>query len=262
MSNLRGKRVVVTRSDEQADDLCSKLEAIGGVPVRCPTIRIEPPPSWEQVGAALGDLEAYDWLVLTSANGVRSLFHGLDQLGIAADQLAATRVAAVGRVTAGVLAGHGLAVAYVPEVEGSRSLAETLPDVAGRRILVAQGEKADPILTKGLRARGAHQVDTLSVYRTVPIPPAGAALEELRRGVDVITFTSPSTVTGFVGLGPEWRKIAEGVIVASIGPTTSAAARACGFEVHAEAKERTMGALVDAVASQLVRAESRRPEVR
>jgi uroporphyrinogen III methyltransferase/synthase len=258
VSILRRKRVVVTRSDEQADDLCSKLEAMGGVPVRCPTIRIGPPSSWDPVEAALRGLEGYDWLVLTSANGVRSLLVGLGRRGIGAGRLAATRVAAVGRVTAAVLAGHGLAVAYVPEAEGSRSLAETLPDVAGRRILVAQGEKADPILATVLRSRGAREVDTLTVYRTVPVPPTGAALEELRRGVDAITFTSPSTVTGFVGLGPEWRKIAEGVIVASIGPTTSAAARACGLEVHAEASERTMGALVDAVARGFAREESSR----
>ncbi len=249
MSILRGKRVAVTRSDEQADALCSKLEALGALPVRCPTIRIGPPSSYEAVDAALRAVDTYDWVVLTSANGVRAVLARLEEIGVPTARLGGTKVAAVGRVTAGVLADHGIAVAFVPEVEGSRSLAETLPDVTDRGILVAQGEKADPILAKVLRGRGARRVDTRTVYRTIPIPPSGAALEELRRGVDAITFTSPSTVAGFMGLGQEWREIAHGVIVASIGPTTTAAGRARGFEVHAEARERTVGALIDALVS-------------
>mgnify|MGYP001186434493 CR=1 FL=1 len=248
MSILRGKRVAVTRSDEQADELCAKLEAMGAVPVRCPTIRIGPPTSYEAVDAALGAVGAYDWVVLTSGNGVRAVLARLEEIGVPAARLGSTKVAAVGRVTAAALAAHGIAVAFVPAVEGSRSLAETLPDVTGRRILVAQGEKADPILARVLRGRGARLVDVVTAYRTIPIPPSGAALEELRRGVDAITFTSPSTVAGFIGLGAGWREIADGVIVASIGPTTTAAARATGFHVHAEARERSVSALIDALA--------------
>jgi uroporphyrinogen-III synthase len=250
VSIVGGRRVVVTRADEQADELCSRLDAMGAVPVRCPTIRIGPPSSLVALDAALTALDGYDWVVLTSANGVRAVLDRLAAIGVLPARLGAARVAAVGRVTAGVLADHGIEVAFVPEIEGSRSLAEALPDVAGRRILVAQGEKADPILAEVLRARGTGRVDAVTAYRTIPTPPADAALQELRKGVDAITFTSPSTVAGFMALGPEWRELVRGVIVASIGPTTTAAARASGLEVHAEAGERTMGALIAALARE------------
>ncbi len=259
MSVLRGKRVAVTRADEQADELCSRLGASGAVPIRCPTIRIGPPASWGALDAALGALAGYDWVVFTSPNGVRAVFARLEQLGAPSAGLRAARVAAVGRVTAGVLADHGAAVAFVPAIEGSRSLGESLGDVADRRVLVAQGEKADPILARILRDRGAGRVDVVTAYRTIPEPPSGAALAELRKGVDAITFTSPSTLTGFMGLGPEWQELLRAVIVASIGPTTTAAARASGLEVHAEARERTMGALIDALASAIGARKERRP---
>lgn len=251
MNILGGRRVVVTRADEQADELSSRLEAMGAVPVRCPTIRIGPPSSYEAMDAALREIDGYDWVVFTSANGVRAVLDRLEEIGVASARVGAARMAAVGRVTAGVLADHGIAVAFVPDIEGSRSLAAALPDVTDRRVLVAQGDKVDPILVNVLRGRGARRVDAVTAYRTIPTPPSGPALRELRSGVDAITFTSPSTVAGFILLGPEWRELVRGVIVASIGPTTTAAARACGLEVHAEASERTMGALIDALASGL-----------
>ena len=249
MSALRGKRVAVTRSDEQAEELCTRLDALGAMSLRCPTIRIGPPSSWQAVDAALRALDTYDWVVVSSANGARAVLARLEEIGAPSPPLRTVRLAAVGRATAGVLAARGVPAAFVPSIEGSKSLAETLPDVAGRRILVAQGDKADSILATVLRGRGAHRVDRVTAYRTIPTPPTGAALEELRRGIDAITFTSPSTVAGFIELGPEWRNLADGVLVASIGPMTTATARASGLEVHAEARERTMSALVEALAT-------------
>jgi len=247
-SRLEGKRVVVTRPDDQARDLAALLEAAGAVPVRCPTIVIAPPASYAEVDAALARLGAHDWVVFTSANGVRSLLARADEREVDLRvELGEARVAAVGGTTSEVLTEHGVPVAFVPREATAASLGATLPDVEGRSVLLARGERADLALPRALEGRGA-RVSAVTVYRTLPVAPSGQGLEELRLGADVITFTSPSTVEGFVSLGPEWRSLARHAIVVTIGPTTTAAALAMGFGVHAEARDRSMSALVDAIA--------------
>jgi uroporphyrinogen III methyltransferase/synthase len=249
VSILSRRRVAVTRADEQADSLCAALEARGAVPVRTPTIRIAPPHSFAEVDDALGRIDEYDWLVFTSANGVRSVLERAAVLGVDLTDRA-PRIAAVGRVTAARLGESGLPVDFVPSVEGSAGLGDTLPEVEGRRVLLARGDQADASLPRTLRERGAH-VDSMTVYLTLPVAPSGAGLEELSIGVDAITFTSPSTVTGFVSLGPDWRGLIRRSVVATIGPATTAAAMTSGIGVHAEARERTTAALVEAVESAL-----------
>jgi uroporphyrinogen-III synthase len=244
MRSIEGKRVVITRADEQAGELAALLEAAGAVPVRAPTILIAPPASYAELDAALAGVRAHDWLVFTSANGVRSLLGRAEQLGVELR----TRVAAVGGTTSRALGERGVPVAFVPPEERASALGATLPDVEARSVLLVRGEKADPALARLLEARGAH-VAAVTAYRTLPVAPSGQGLEELRLGTDVITFTSPSTVEGFVSLGPEWRSLARHAIVVTIGPTTTAAALELGFGVHAEAHERSMSALVDAIAS-------------
>jgi uroporphyrinogen-III synthase len=241
VSSLAGKRVVVTRAADQAADLCARLEAAGAVPVRCPTIVISPPLSYDEVDRALASLGSFEWAVFTSANGVRFLLER-------ASLPAALRVAAVGKTTAAAMERHGISVAFVPTEEGAHGLAETLPDVEGRPVLLVQGDKSDHLLATELRVRGA-RVTTVVAYRTVPVAPSGAGLEALKEGADALTFTSPSTVEGFVALGPDWRGLARRAVVATMGPTTTAAALTRGLGVHAEARERSMDALVDAVAS-------------
>jgi uroporphyrinogen III methyltransferase/synthase len=242
--------VAVTRADDQADALCAALEAQGAEPVRTPTIRIAPPASFGELDAALAGLGDFDWLVFTSANGVRVALDRAAEIGVDTSALARRRVAAVGRVTAGALEARGVPVAFVPAHEGSSALGRALPEVEGRRVLLARGDKADPALGRILAERGA-QVEQMTAYLTVPMAPAGRGLEELSIGVDAITFTSPSTVAGFVSLGPDWRSLIRRAAVATIGPTTTAAAMTSGLGVHAEAKERTTAALVEAVAAAL-----------
>jgi uroporphyrinogen III methyltransferase/synthase len=251
VSALAAKRVVVTRADAQAAELCALLEAAGAVPVRCPTIVIAPPSSYAEMDAALSRLADYEWVVFTSANGVRYLLDRAEALGVTA-ALGSARVAAVGAVTGRALAARGAIAAFSPSVEGAEVLGRSLPDVAGRAVLLVQGRKAPPILARALAERGA-RVTRVPAYETVPTAPSGEGLVELRRGADALTFTSPSTVEGFVALGAEWRSLARRAIVATIGPTTTAAALSRGLGVHAEARDRTMGALVDALESVLGR---------
>jgi uroporphyrinogen-III synthase len=236
--------VAVTRAADQAADLCARLEAAGAVPVRCPTIVISAPLTWDEVDGALASLASFDWVVFTSANGVRSL---LDR-GMARGSWQGFRAAAVGRTTAAALEERGVPVAFVPAAEGAGDLGETLPEVEGKPVLLVQGDKSDPLLATALRARRA-RVTTVTAYRTLPVAPSGAGLEALREGADALTFTSPSTVEGFVALGPDWRGLARRAVVATIGPTTTAAALGRGLGVHAEARARSMDALVEAVAS-------------
>jgi uroporphyrinogen III methyltransferase/synthase len=221
------------------------------VAVRCPTIVIAPPATYAGMDAALARLADNDWVVFTSANGVRHLLDRAEALGLVS-ALAATRIAAVGAVTARGLAARGASVAFTPTGESAETLGDELPDVMGRSVLLIQGSKADPGLARRLEERGA-RVGVVGAYRTVPTAPSGDALKELREGADALTFTSPSTVEGFVALGPEWRGLARRAIVATIGPTTTTAALALGVGVHAEAGERSMSSLIEALESVLGR---------
>jgi len=247
VSALAGKRVVVTRAEDQAAELCELLEAAGAVPVRCPTIVIAPPLDHDELDAAIADLATYAWVVFTSINGVR-FFHERAAARGGVASFGSARVAAVGRRTAAALEKRGAPVAFVPIGQGAAALGETLPEIEGSPVLLVQGERSDPLLSRVLTGRGA-KVEAVTAYRTLPTAPSGEGLEALKEGADALTFTSPSTVDGFIALGPDWRGLSRRAVVATIGPTTTAAALARGVGVHAEAREPSMRALVDAVAS-------------
>jgi uroporphyrinogen-III synthase len=247
MSALEGKRVVVTRAEEQAAVLCELLEASGAVPIRCPTIVIAPPLVHDELDAALEELTGFAWVVFASMNGVRFFHERATARGRGA-WFGSGRVAAVGGRTAGALEQLGVPVAFVPVEQRAAALGGTLPDVHGRSVLLVQGERSDPLLARELMGRGA-KVTAVAAYRTIPTAPSGEGLEALREGADALTFTSPSTVDGFVALGPDWRGLARRAVVATIGPTTTTAALLRGLGVHAEASEPSMRALVDAVTS-------------
>lgn len=244
---LKGRRVVVTRAREQAEGLCLALEERGARPLRCPTIRLAGPEDPRPLDAALGRLASYDWIVFTSPNGVRFTVERMRELGLGIDALRDARIAAVGTRTARALAAVDVEASFVAPDAGSIPLAEALTPADGASILMARSDRADPVAGEVLRRRGARNVEEVVAYRTVPTAPEGETLDELRLGFDGITFTSPSTVHGFVALGPEWRRLVTGAIVATLGPTTTGAARKVGLVVE-EAKEKTMTGLVDALA--------------
>lgn len=247
MSALRGRRIVVTRAEHQASELVDALESAGAVALRCPTIAIGPPDSWADLDTALADLDGYRWVAFTSSNGVRAVVSRLAEVGRSPDELDGDRVAAVGSSTARALIDVGIRPAFVPRVERSRFLAAHLPDVEGARILLARADIADPAVAEMLRERRADRVDDVAAYRTRLRAPEGEALEELRRGVDGITFTSPSTVRGFLRLGEESARLLQGVVVATLGPAATGLARREGIDVTVEARVRNMSGLVDAL---------------
>jgi uroporphyrinogen III methyltransferase/synthase len=236
---LFGKRIVVTRAREQASELKRLLEESGAEVLQFPMISIEPPESWASLDRVLGG--KYDWLIFTSANGVRAYFERLGVRGLDARALAGTKIAAVGESTAADLRAHGIVADLVPEKFQSIALLPLLPD--GIRAAVIRAAEGRDELIDGLRRRG-NEVDLGIAYRTVA---STEGLDELRAEldrVDAITFTSASTVDNFFGaLGD----VAIHAKLASIGPTTSEALRRHGRAADIEAESASVQALHDAV---------------
>lgn len=250
-----GKRVLVTRAAHQAGKLSEALRALGAVPVEVPVLEILPPASFEPLDHALGALDRYQWLILTSANTVRVLADRAAQMG-ATLALPTLQVAAIGEATAAAARGAGLSVALAPESYVAESLVHAMAGkVAGQRILLARAQVARDVIHDALRAAGA-QVDVVDAYRNA-IP--AAAPELLRRalgdGLDAATFTSSSSVTHLAevaraaGFGFPFR----GVAAISIGPITTATLVDANWPPAREAAVFTIAGLVEAVAEHFAK---------
>jgi uroporphyrinogen-III synthase len=242
---LFGRRVVVTRTRRQASALSSRLHELGAEAVEVPTIAIEgPSDGGSGLRAAASRLASgdYDWLVLTSPNGVERLFeHVPDARAVHAE------VAAIGPGTAAALAERRIVADLVPERFVAEGLLEVFPPGPGR-VLLARAAVARDVLPDGLAASG-WEVDVVEAYRTVPTSLDDGQLEHVR-SADAITFTSSSTVEHFLAAaGPG----AVPPVVACIGPVTADTARRLGLTVDVEAAEHTIDGLVDALVGYLRR---------
>ncbi len=250
---LAGRRIVVTRAREQAGDLAQALTALGADVVTAPTIRIEPLADLAPLRAALADLTRYQWIVFTSQNTVRVVCDRLPEWGVSPQALTRIPVAAIGPATAEALAQRGVTATLVPPRFVAEAVVEEMVrrgDVGGKRILLPRALEARDALPEGLRARGA-VVDVIPVYRTVGEGGGdGSALAaEIMAGrIDVVTFTSSSTVRHFVDLvGPEAARSGR-YAAAVIGPVTAETARALGAGGRVlEAEEYTVPGLVSAL---------------
>jgi len=239
--SLAGLRIMVTRGDRQAAALADALTALGAEAVICPVIAIEP---IAVDPALLQDLGRYDWLVLTSANGVDRFRELLRDAG--RDFPAQLKVAAIGPETAGRATEAGMTPALVPPRFIAEELADALAAATapGARILLARAAGARDVLPEQLRVRGAH-VDVLETYRAVPPAGVGPRLAACLPGVDMITFTSSSAVRHFVDAMPG--ALADQVRIACIGPITAQTAHDLGLRVDIIAQEYTTRGLVDAI---------------
>jgi len=247
---LFGKRIVVTRARAQASGMRQKLEAFGAEVLQFPTIRIQPPVSWEEIDAAINRLETYDWLIFSSVNGVAAFFERLFSLGGDARRLGGKSVAAIGPQTAEAVRGFGIIPDLVPKDYKAEGLLEVFPGGNNRKILFPRARVAREILPETLRQRG-HQVDVIPVYETVMEDPDPKIKEELFAGkIDMITFTASSTVHNFVEImgGKESAQgIPASVKVASIGPVTSKTLRDFGLRVDIEPPLYTIDSLITAI---------------
>jgi uroporphyrinogen-III synthase len=253
---LAGRRVLVTRAAHQAGKLSEGLRALGAEPVEVPVIEIHPPESFAALDAALLALGSYDWLILTSANTVRAIGERATALGIALEQPAALKVAAIGAATADAARRAGLTVALVPKSYVAESLVAGLMErAASQTFLLVRAEIARDVIPDALRGAGA-LVDDVDAYRNV-MPEA--APERLRRalaeGIDAATFTSSSSVTHLAHAarvaGMPWPFA--GVAAVSIGPITSVRLRTSGWEPAVEANPSDVPGLVAAVVRLLGR---------
>jgi uroporphyrinogen III methyltransferase/synthase len=244
---LFGKRIVVTRAAGQADALSSRLRALGADAVELPTIEIRPAADYAPLDRAIAELASYDWLIFTSANGVRFFLDRLDRSSTDLRSLRA-RICAIGPATRAAVEALHLKIDLIGKEYVAESLLEAFAaqDLAGKRVLLPRAAVARDLVPAELTRRGAH-IDVVEAYRTEP--PADAperirALFASPHRPDCITFTSSSTVRNFVAAaGTEL----SGVHIASIGPVTSATARELGLTVATEALVFTVDGLVEAV---------------
>lgn len=250
---LEGRVVLVTRPAHQASQMTDRLEALGAQVVVMPAIEIAPPADTRPLDMALRDLENYDWVVLTSANGVEAVRRRMTELGIDKALLMFRRLAVIGPATAQALCSAFREPDLMPDEFVSESIAEALGDVAGRRFLLARADIARKDLARILTERGA-VVDEVAAYRIVkPVQPI--ALPD--QAPDTIALTSSSAVRGTKEALEEkglerWMREAE---LACIGPITAQTVRELGYEVAVMADEYTIPGLVKAIADHAQKTE-------
>ncbi|HSM59051.1 MAG TPA: hydroxymethylbilane synthase [Candidatus Sulfomarinibacteraceae bacterium] len=245
---LQGLRVVVTRARPQAPELADRLRALGAEPVLVPTIRIAPVADTTELDQAINSLSDYDWVIFTSVNGVSIFWERIEALGKGKAIFEDVRVSAIGPATGQALAEAGVEPDFVPDEFVAERIAEGLGDVEGLTILLPRAELARATLADMLVEQGA-RVEEIATYRTLPALISEDELAQLE-DVDLVTFTSSSTVRNFVDLvgGPkEVRRRVADAHVACIGPITAGTAAELEMPADIVAETYTMDGLVDAI---------------
>jgi uroporphyrinogen III methyltransferase / synthase len=255
---LRGKSVVVTRAVEQASSLTGPLAALGAEVLVMPVIAVTAPADWASADREIERLDDYDWIVLTSTNGVDALDRRMHQHGLRLADLSGKRVAAVGSATAVRLRELGVEPSIVPVRFRAEGLVDALREIgaaAGPKVLIPRAEEAREVLPDELRALG-FEVEVTPVYRVVTVPPPADVLDRLAAGtVDAVVFASGGTARRFAEVladaGMDAAEVLVGPVVASIGPVTTDALHALGIAVDAQAATSTSAALVEALVARL-----------
>lgn len=255
---LIGRRIVVTRPRAQAARLATLLEAYGAEVVTLPAIRIEPPDDYRLLDEAIACLDRFAWVIFTSANGVSAFRERLQTAGRDAGALTGARLAAIGPETAAALARGGLRADAVPSEYRAEGLLDALRAHVGpgTEVLLVRAAEAREVLPRELEALGA-RVTVAPAYRTVPVAEGADQVLDLlaARRVDVVTFTSSSTVRGFMRLLPAdaRRRLLSGLVLAAIGPITAATLAEYGLEAGITPREYTVPALAAAIAKHFSR---------
>lgn len=246
---LFGKTVLVTRARAQASALTSRLEELGANVMEMPAIELaEPDDKFAALDAAIGELETYNWLIFTSANGVDRFFDRLKAAGKDARKLANAKLCAIGSATADRLADYGLLTDTMPKEFRAEGIIESLSDLKpGTKILIPRAQVAREILPEKLTEMGC-KVTVAPAYKTVTATgdaqPAITALKEGR--IDFVTFTSTSTVENLVNIIGD-AKLLETAKIAAIGPVTAEACKKHGIKVDAMAEKYTIPCLVETI---------------
>jgi uroporphyrinogen III methyltransferase/synthase len=245
---LVSKRILITRAREQAEEFSALLQNYGAQVIPFPTIEIAPPKDWHSLDEAIEKLDSYDWIIFTSVNGVRTFTQRLKDKGRGVDALVGKKICAIGPRTQGELEKLGLNVTFMPTEYRAEGVIEGLKarGIKGQKILIPRAKGARKILPKSLREAGAI-VDEVEVYHAVKPSKYNESLEAiLKKGIDVVTFTSSSTVRNFMELLSDKSAI-NGVKVAVIGPITAETVKNYGLEPHITPQEYTIPALAEAI---------------
>jgi uroporphyrinogen-III synthase len=252
---LTGVRVLVGRARHQAGALSGELRKRGATVLEIPFIEIRKPRSFKPLDSALTNLDGYDWLILTSVNGVDAMWERLSRLGLTNKNLKHLRIVAIGPATKKAIEQRGVAVDVVPKEYVAESVVRSLQRrVKGKRVLLVRAKVARDVIPRELRKAGA-RVDVVQAYETV-VPKSSrtrlrSVLRNLRWRPQVVTFTSSSTVRNFVALLGRAHTDLDGIRLASIGPVTSSTLRELGLGVDIAAKEFTIPGLVEAIVENI-----------
>ena len=248
---LRNVRIVITRDSRGNRIFAEKITALGGIPIPFETIRFRSLTESDAFIAALARLHNYDWLIFTSQRGVEAFFDSVAGFGKDARVLGTVKIACVGPETAASLVPFGIRADLVPSVHTGRELARQLIsrlDVTGKKMLLLRSAIAQPDLPELLKAAGA-VVDDVACYTSEPAGrDASGTIDDLKAGrIDWVTFTSGSTVRGFLSAVDAGLLRSNRARIASIGPVTSAELRKQALDVAAEAAESTVDGILAAI---------------
>ena len=251
---LAGWRILVSRAKKQAGALSDGLRAVGAQVLEIPFIEIRAPRSYKALSESLKLISEYEWLILTSVNGVEAFFERMHRLNISKRSLAHLKIAAIGPATRAAIEREGLKVEVTPKEYVAESIVESLAGkVRGKRVLLCRAKIARDLIPRELRRAGAY-VDVVEAYETV-IPQSSrvklrAVLRDPAKRPHAITFTSSSTVKNYVSLlaiRSGKSKLVSGVLNASIGPVTSETLRQYELTVDVQAAEYTVPGLIAAL---------------
>lgn len=249
MPDLHGLRVLITRPRNQTHAFAALLRGRGAIAICFPVIEISPLGDYAELDAALARLQSYDWLVFTSVNGATAVCERMANLGIKSPP-ESLRIAAIGPKTAKVLEQRGIMPDLVPEEYVAEAILPRLGELRGRRVLLARADIGRTNLAEGIRAMGG-RADDISVYQTIPAQMDLQGLREIRAGLDIVTFTSASTVTNFIHLtrlaGLDSRNLPGKPLFACIGPISAMKAKEHQLPVAAVAREYTVEGLISAI---------------
>ncbi len=258
---LLGKKVLVTRTRQQASELVKLLERKGAGCIECPTIEVKQVEDLSIIDKAISQLDHFDWIIFSSPNAVKFFFLRIDQLGKDIRILGRAKIAVVGASTGKALKKHHINVDIVPEDFRAEGLLDAFSkiDLSNAKVLIPRAVVAREILPKGLSEMGA-EVLVAPCYETVPPEVAPQTLELLEEeDIDVVTFTSSSTVKNFFKTIPEniIKKIISKAKIACIGPVTAKMAEKMGLKCDIMPKMSTIPSLVEAIEEDFLKDRKR-----
>ncbi len=255
---LFGRRILVTRPEEQASDFSAELLRYGADPIEFPTIRVVPPEDWTDLDKAISRIGTYDWIIFTSANGVRFFRERLWAAGKDVRALNRVKVCTIGPRTAEVVRQLGVIPDLIPKIYQAEGIVEEMEKlgIRGKRILLPRALQAREVLPEALREMGA-EVEVVPAYKSVkPTQDLDRIRTYLKeKKISVVTFTSSSTVNHFVEMfdPQELISLMEGVVVASIGPITAKTVQQVGLTNHIMPDQYTIADLAKAIADYFKR---------